>query len=177
MMRALLLLTAVVALLTSCEPTSETVVLGKDVEGQLVLADGVELQDAFDDGFKLTAYRLHTNPGRTFLYRELSNGKVTLNQYIELDRAGDGTLSYTFGGTRGKEVGDDNDIDGHNPDVGDDNDIDAHLQDTSDPCDMRVCPDEGGTCTDATGSNCNCNGRACVLRTELSSKEELIKVH
>ena len=41
---------------------------------------------------------------------------------------------------------------------------------------MRACLDKGGTCTDALGSNCNCTGRACVLRTELSSKEELIKV-
>ena len=98
---------------TCCQPISETDVLGREVDGPLVLADGIELQDAFDEGFRLVSHRLHT---------------------------------------------------------------DTHLQDTSDPCDMRACPDKGGTCTDALGSNCNCNGRACVLHTELSSKEELIKV-
>ena len=102
-----------VSLLTCCEPTSETLVLGREVDGPLILAAGVGLQDAFDNHFRLVSHRLHT---------------------------------------------------------------DTHLQDTSDPCEMRVCPDKGGTCTDALGSNCNCHGSACVLHTELSSKEELIKV-
>ena len=49
MLRALGLLTAVLSLLTCCEPTSETLVLGREVDGPLVLADGVELQDAYGD--------------------------------------------------------------------------------------------------------------------------------